>query len=93
MRNDAQTTPIGWGFQGPIENAVVKPRRTRTPSVATTRGRAMQIAYWLGGQEDVPSVAEIIERWSVSLATAYRWRAFALSGGTSFQSQHSKGEA
>ncbi len=46
-------------------------------------GKPTEIAYWLGCMRHVPDVQTIRERWGVSRACAYRWRAFALSGGRS----------
>lgn len=39
------------------------------------------ICFWLGAMRRAPSVDEIIQRWGVSRATAYRYRAFAQRGG------------
>lgn len=46
-----------------------------------TAGTPCEIAYWLGTRRRVPDVVEIMDRWKVSRPSAYRWRAFALSGG------------
>lgn len=83
--------PKGWGITGDIECALDTPRRAGARQVAASRKRSHQIAYWLGRLRYVPDVEEIINRWQVSRPTAYRWRAFAKSGGTDFPSTH-KGE-
>lgn len=78
--------PIGWGFGSgaQIEGASMTPRARGTEQKQRSRNRAAQIAYWLGAAREVPSLDEIIDTWHVSRATAYRWRAFAESGGTRF---------
>lgn len=45
------------------------------------RGTPTEIAYWLGAQRVLPSTWELMQIWDVSRATAFRWRAFARSGG------------
>lgn len=76
--------PAGWGIAGEIEDVFATPRRAGARQVAASRHRSTQIAYWLGGCREAPSVDEIIAQWHVSRPTAYRWRAFALTGGEKF---------
>lgn len=73
--------PAGWGFTGDLEIAP-----TRAPTVAhvrrSPRKPQAQVCFWLGSLRYVPTVDEIRQRWDVSRATAYRYRAFALSAGS-----------
>jgi carboxylesterase type B len=48
-------------------------------------GSPAEIAYWLGTLRKPPSVDEIQYRWEVGRSTAFRWAAFARSGGRSQQ--------
>lgn len=77
--------PPGWGFTDGVDVArVTATRPAPTPRHArSASGNRAQICFWLGSLHAVPSVDAIRAQWGVSRATAYRYRAFALSGGMS----------
>ena len=56
------------------------------------RGTPTEIAYWLGTQRVVPSAWELMQVWDLSRAAAFRWRAFARSGGRCQQRHHAAGK-
>lgn len=51
-------------------------------------GTPTEIAYWLGTRRMLPSVRELMETWSLSRASAFRWRAFVRAGGRSQECGH-----
>lgn len=68
--------PPGWGFDAATASLPRTNPRAKRGRLAGYRTK--EIAYWLGTRRDVPSVAEIAERWGVTRQTASRYHTFAL---------------